>query len=122
MDIPLIDKKNKQIALSQPKSAPFYKMFMFATSYDYTLIFVGTVGAILGGSAMPIYTIVFGNLANTMVTSTLTMSIAREYSLYYIIIGVASFITNYVSFSCWIIVGERQNLNIRKAYFKALLR
>ena len=68
----------KPIAIEKPKSAPFTKFYMYATSYDKCLIITGTVSGILGGLSLPIYNIIFGDLVNTMVTSTLTMSIARE--------------------------------------------
>lgn len=46
-------------------TVPYYKLFSFADSLDYLLIFVGTVGAIGNGMSLPLMTVIFGNLINS---------------------------------------------------------
>lgn len=41
---------------------PYYKLFSFADSLDVTLMIVGTICAVANGLAMPIMTVLFGNM------------------------------------------------------------
>lgn len=43
-------------------SVPFYKLFSFADSTDVVLMVLGSLGAMGNGLALPIMTILFGNL------------------------------------------------------------
>ena len=54
------DEKKKKTEFS----VPFYKLFSFADKYDYLLMFVGTVGAVIHGSAMTVFFLFFGDLIN----------------------------------------------------------
>ena len=42
----------------------FYKLFSFADRLDFLLMTGGTLGAIIHGSAMPVFFLLFGNLIN----------------------------------------------------------
>lgn len=53
-------KKNKSKDQSN-KSVPFHKLFSFADSWDYLLMFVGTITAIGNGISMPLMTIIIGD-------------------------------------------------------------
>ncbi|XP_059435410.1 ABC transporter B family member 4-like isoform X2 [Corylus avellana] len=48
------------------KTVPFLKIFSFADSTDTALMIVGTIGAIGSGLGMPLMTILFGQLINTV--------------------------------------------------------
>lgn len=41
---------------------PFYKLFTFSDGYDKALMFVGFISAIGNGLAMPLMTLIFGEL------------------------------------------------------------
>lgn len=43
-------------------SVPFYKLFAFADSTDFLLMAAGTTGAVANGAALPLMTVIFGNL------------------------------------------------------------
>uniref|UniRef100_A0A915EGF1 ABC transmembrane type-1 domain-containing protein n=1 Tax=Ditylenchus dipsaci TaxID=166011 RepID=A0A915EGF1_9BILA len=45
-----------------------------------------------------------------------------QYSLYYLILGVAMFITSYIQIACWESIAERIVHSIRQNYLKAMLR
>lgn len=55
--IPDADKKKEQ-------TLPFYKLFSFADKYDCFLMTIGTLGAIVHGSAMPVFFLLFGQMVN----------------------------------------------------------
>lgn len=42
------------------------KLFSFADSYDYVLMFIGSIGAIVHGASVPIFFIFFGKLINVI--------------------------------------------------------
>lgn len=46
------------------KNVPFLKLFTFADSLDYLLMFFGTIGAIAHGASVPVFFIFFGKLIN----------------------------------------------------------
>lgn len=51
------DKKKEQ-------SLPFYKLFSFADKYDWVLMILGSVGAVIHGSSMPVFFLLFGEMVN----------------------------------------------------------
>lgn len=46
------------------QSLPFYQLFSFADKYDYLLMICGSLGAIVHGSSMPVFFLLFGNMVN----------------------------------------------------------
>lgn len=49
-------------SLEPRPSVPLYKLFSFADSLDYVLMFLGTLGACVHGAAIPVFFIFFGKL------------------------------------------------------------
>jgi len=58
-------EKNKEVQLAEQLS--FYKLFRYATFYDYMLMIVGAIGACVHGSAFPFMTTVFGQMIDTFI-------------------------------------------------------
>lgn len=46
------------------ESLPFFKLFSFADKFDYLLMITGTLGAIVHGSSMPVFFLLFGEMVN----------------------------------------------------------
>lgn len=59
-----VENKKKEEE-EKDKFVPFLKLFSFADSYDYMLMFVGSIGGIGNGAGMPLMTVLFGELINT---------------------------------------------------------
>lgn len=55
--LPEAEKKKEQ-------SLPFYQLFSFADKYDWLLMASGSVGAIIHGSSMPVFFLLFGEMVN----------------------------------------------------------
>lgn len=46
------------------QSLPFFKLFSFADKFDYLLMITGSLGAIIHGSSMPVFFLLFGEMVN----------------------------------------------------------
>lgn len=58
------EKNKKKKSLVEKKSVGIGKMFSFADSYDYLLMFVGSIGACVHGASVPVFFIFFGKMIN----------------------------------------------------------
>ena len=101
----------------------FSKLYTFTTTKDKILMFFGFVTAALNGACMPGLTLVFGNIATVTAGSTHDLiHKAGIVSIEFFAIGVFSFLMSYLSFASWMIIGEKQAIEIRKRYFRSLLK
>lgn len=57
-------KKNKSKKKESPAKVPFLKLFSYADSWDYVLMFLGSIGACVHGASIPIFFVFFGKLIN----------------------------------------------------------
>lgn len=55
--LPEAEKKKEQ-------TLPFHQLFSFADKFDYLLMTVGSVGAVIHGSSMPFFFLLFGQMVN----------------------------------------------------------
>ncbi|KAL6960744.1 ABC transporter B member 19, partial [Sarracenia purpurea var. burkii] len=55
--MPEADKKKEQ-------SLPFYQLFSFADKFDWLLMISGSLGAVVHGSSMPVFFLLFGEMVN----------------------------------------------------------
>lgn len=55
--LPEAEKKKEQ-------SLPFYQLFSFADKLDWLLMISGSLGAIVHGSSMPVFFLLFGEMVN----------------------------------------------------------
>lgn len=55
--LPEAEKKKEQ-------TLPFYKLFSFADKCDWMLMISGSIGAIIHGSSMPVFFLLFGEMVN----------------------------------------------------------
>ena len=114
------NKKQKQDDLS----VPFRSLFRFASKGDWALMIIGTIGAGLDGGAMPILSLLLGDVANSFSPGHSGEQIfesAAQICWEFIVVGAGSWVCSYFGFAFWMITGERQAIEIRKRYFKSLL-
>ncbi|GMH28804.1 hypothetical protein Nepgr_030647 [Nepenthes gracilis] len=119
------DKKMKEEEGKKPKKVSLAKLFSFADAYDYFLMFLGSVGAIVHGVSVPVFFIFFGKLINLIGLAYLfpkeTSHHVAKYSLDFVYLSVAVLFSSWVEVSCWMHTGERQAAKMRMAYLKAAL-
>ncbi|KAL6136448.1 hypothetical protein ACLB2K_061743 [Fragaria x ananassa] len=117
--LPEAEKKKEQ-------SLPFYQLFSFADKYDCLLMVSGSIGAIIHGSSMPVFFLLFGEMVNgfgknQMDLHKMTAEVAK-YALYFVYLGLIVCVSSYAEIACWMYSGERQVSTLRKKYLEAVLK
>lgn len=117
--MPEAEKKKEQ-------SVPFFQLFSFADKFDYMLMATGTIGAIIHGSSMPVFFLLFGQMVNgfgknQMDLQTMTHEVSK-YALYFVYLGLIVCASSYAEIACWMYTGERQAGTLRKKYLEAVLK
>ncbi|KAM3397185.1 ABC transporter B family member 2 isoform X1 [Capsicum galapagoense] len=109
----------------KPKKVSLLKLFSFADSYDYLLMFLGSIGACLHGASVPVFFIFFGKLINIAGLAYLFPALAShkvaKYSLDFVYLSVVILFASWIEVACWMHSGERQAAKIRMAYLKSML-
>jgi len=109
---------------SEDEKISFKILFRYASKKDLLYIIIGTLAAIADGTSLPLFALFFGSIPNTFIggTGDEIVHSAGQIALKFVYLGIASFVTAYLGFVCWMIVGEKQSIEIRKRYFKSLLQ
>ncbi|CAD5165795.1 unnamed protein product [Musa acuminata subsp. malaccensis] len=106
-------------------SVPFYKLFSFADSTDVVLMVLGSLGAMGNGLALPIMTILFGNLIQSFGGASNLDDVIDEVSkvsLKFVYLAIGAGVASFLQVACWMATGERQSARIRNLYLKTILR
>ncbi|XP_058096561.1 ABC transporter B family member 19 isoform X1 [Magnolia sinica] len=108
------------------QSLPFHKLFSFADRYDYFLMAAGSLGAVVHGSSMPVFFLLFGDLVNGFGKNQsdlkkMTDEVSK-YALYFVYLGLVVCFSSYAEIACWMYTGERQAITLRKKYLEAVLK
>ncbi|XWS53429.1 hypothetical protein CRYUN_Cryun10bG0001100 [Craigia yunnanensis] len=88
-------------------------------------MFLGSISAVGNGMCMPLMTIFFGQLIDS-VGKTVTIPTAvhevTEVSLKFVYLALASAVASFFQVASWMVTGERQAARIRSLYLKSILR
>ncbi|KAL6518919.1 ABC transporter B member 19 [Orobanche hederae] len=108
------------------QSLPFYQLFSFADKFDLLLMISGSIGAIIHGSSMPVFFLLFGEMVNgfgknQMDLDKMTHEVAK-YALYFVYLGLIVCFSSYAEIACWMYTGERQVGALRKKYLESVLK
>ncbi|KAJ0788784.1 putative ABC-type xenobiotic transporter [Helianthus annuus] len=116
------DKKNEAVSSN---TVPYYKLFSFADSTDRVLMVVGAITAIGSGIAMPLQTLIFGELIDTFggnQDNDVIVHRISKVSLKYVYLALGTGAAAFFHVVCWMVSGERQAARIRSLYLKTILR
>lgn len=91
-------------------------LFRCAKSVDYILMSVGAILAILQGIGIPMFSLLWGNLVDSLMNSSEALNKAKSVMLDFIYLGIGVFFAGWGSFTCWMITGSRQSIECRKLY------
>ncbi|ORX89406.1 multidrug resistance protein MDR [Basidiobolus meristosporus CBS 931.73] len=85
-------------------------------------IFGGLLGAIVSGSILPLYAIVFSKIINAFSKPEISIDDINFWALIFLLIGVASFFAQLVQVSFFGISGERLTERLRNMLFACIMR
>ncbi|CAG8553074.1 9962_t:CDS:10, partial [Ambispora gerdemannii] len=122
----------------KPPTVGLFELFKFSNGTDKLLMLIGSLGATVNGTILPLMTIFFGRFitafgvyalavrtqpADTLADAKQTLEDEiKENILFFLALGVAAFVSSYVQMTCWMIAGENQAKRVREFYYAALLR
>ncbi|CBZ51791.1 hypothetical protein NCLIV_015830 [Neospora caninum Liverpool] len=102
----------------QKTSTSLLAPYTYATKTDFLLLVAGILFSIGGGSMMPIFMSLFGDMLNELNT-TLDMN---HVCTLMVAVAAASFVTSWASASCFEFVADQQVARIKLRYFSSILR
>lgn len=112
----------------------WFGLYRYASHMDLFILFVSAICAIVAGAALPLFTILFGSLATAFQKIQMAQAGTIDYPysefyheltknvLYFVYLGIAEFVTVYVSTIGFIYTGEHITQKIREHYLEAILR
>ncbi|KAL3714525.1 hypothetical protein ACJRO7_006443 [Eucalyptus globulus] len=116
-------KKGKED--EKTNTVPFHKLFLFADFTDMVLMLVGTMGAVGNGLAMPLMTVLFGQLIDSFGANQHNKDVVHrvsKISLKFIYLAAFTGVMAFLQVTFWMVTGERQAARIRGLYLRAILR
>lgn len=118
----------RQVDIPNVKSG-WKTLYRYSTTWDIIIIVVSAICSIAAGAALPLMTVIFGNLAGEFNGYFEGLTSHSEFGntithmvLYFVYIGIAEFITVYISTVGFIYTGEHISGKIRSHYLEACMR
>lgn len=112
-----------------PVKPTYFALYRYATRWDFVIIFVSAVCAIIAGAATPLMTVIFGSLTGQIANfanGTAGLEAFRDklssLVLYFVYLAIGEFVATYICTVGFIYVGEHISQKIREHYLKAMLR
>nr|KYP54372.1 ABC transporter B family member 19 [Cajanus cajan] len=109
-----------------PKTVGLFSLFKYSTTWDWLLVFVGCIGALINGGSLPWYSYLFGDLVNKISEADSDkkqmMKDVEKICLFMAGLAAVVVLGAYLQITCWRLVGERSAQRIRTEYLRAVLR
>lgn len=105
------------------KSGKLSDLFSTAEPYDYFLMIIGTIGALITGASIPFFNVLFGKMLDALNKdpSSFSEGIAAI-ALAFVWVSIANLFSGLAQVACWTATGERQTQKLREKYVKAILK
>ncbi|KAJ3037366.1 Multidrug resistance protein 1 [Rhizophlyctis rosea] len=107
----------------------YYQLYRHADRTAWLLILAGSIAAAAAGVTRPIMTIIFANLVDAFTEKTKNTissddfkAVLVQHVLYFVYLGIGTFVTNYFQMLCWDLASTRQTTKIRTLYLHSILR
>lgn len=107
----------------------YFSLFRYASRKDTVIMVLAFIASIAAGAVMPLMTLVYGNFAGSFTSFSVDAVAAakfqdqiNKFTLYFVYLGIGSFITSYISIIGFSYTGERITQQIRELYLRAIFR
>lgn len=125
----VLDLLNRQVDTPQ-RTYPPWHLYRYASTLDLFIIFVSVVASCASGAAMPCMTLVFGGMQGAFQDYLVLGTMSREefqsqinsYALYFVYLGIGSFLATYISTVGFLYTGENITIRLRQRYLESCLR
>ncbi|KAK3357131.1 P-loop containing nucleoside triphosphate hydrolase protein [Lasiosphaeria hispida] len=104
-------------------------LYRYASRNDLIIIFVASVCAIASGAALPLMTVIFGNLQGTFQNYFQHLTTYDDFVdelsglvLYFVYLAIGEFVTSYVATVGFIYTGEHISAKIREHYLESCMK
>ena len=118
----------RQLDIPEAKVS-FKTLFRYASTWDLVIFYVACVCSMAAGAALPLMTVIFGDLAGVFQGIMIGTISSQEFEstlvtnvLYFIYLAIGEFTTTYIGTVGTIYVGEHVTAKLREEYLKAILR
>ncbi|KAL2860977.1 putative ABC multidrug transporter [Aspergillus lucknowensis] len=122
------DILEQQIQMPTPKVG-YFQIYRYASGWDCVLLAIGTLCAIGGGAALPLFTVFFGNITSTFrevaayaISYDEFYSVLKKNVLYFIYLGIGEFLTIGFATFAFVHTGNSVTQKIRVRYLQAILQ
>ncbi|XP_013931904.1 PREDICTED: ATP-binding cassette sub-family B member 5 isoform X2 [Thamnophis sirtalis] len=133
--------KNNETSKKEKQMVGFFELFSFADALDTILIIVGSIAAVAAGTGQPIIIIIFGQVTNSFVNTSLNVSTGNaemnnsacpqaasdienqmnNHAYYFVGVGFAVLLCSFVEIWAFVTASARQTSRIRDKFFFAVL-
>ncbi|KYK57772.1 hypothetical protein DCS_04785 [Drechmeria coniospora] len=109
----------------------FGDIYRYSSRNDVLILIVSAICAIASGAALPLMTVIFGNLQDTFqqyfysggqMTYDDFISEMTKYVLYFVYLAIGEFVVTYICTVGFIYVGEHISAKIREHYLQSCMR
>ncbi|KAG8139075.1 hypothetical protein E2320_001848, partial [Naja naja] len=134
-------KNNETSKKKEKQMIGFFELFTFSDALDIILIIVGSIAAVAAGTGQPIIIIIFGQMTNSFVVTSLNVSTGSaemnnsacpeaasdienqmaSHAYYFVGIGFAVLLCSFFEIWTFVIASARQTSRIRDKFFFAVL-
>jgi ATP-binding cassette, subfamily B (MDR/TAP), member 1 len=104
-------------------------LFRYASTNDLIIIFISSIFAIASGAALPLMTVIFGNLQGAFQDYFLNLSTYDSFMsqtsnlvLYFVYLAIGEFATSYIAMVGFVYTGEHISSKIRQQYLESCMR
>ncbi|CAN0877377.1 ABC transporter B family member 19 [Linum grandiflorum] len=106
------------------RSVGLFGLFKYSTGWDMFLVFLGCLGALINGGALPWYSFLFGNFVNKIAKDSRgeIMEDVQKICVQMSALSLVVMVGAYTEITCWRLVGDRSAHRIRTKYLRAILR
>ncbi|KAK3108991.1 hypothetical protein FSP39_020354 [Pinctada imbricata] len=141
-------KSSKTVKRDKDSDISFLQLFRYSSALDRLVILIGSLFAVVTGSAIPLNLLIYGEVANEFILYDIAKDIAnisspnvttmldksdlinsldllnrvRPYSLYFCLIGIGAMVASFISTMSFHWTMERQILVIRKRFFSSIMQ